>query len=159
MRHSVRYRVLVSVKGYQECRRHKRLHAPNSIWHCTFFTAADAGLLQAGYPPFGISDVSFVQLSSFMILIGLYYSATSVANDLKLRKSIKHSAREELKLLDNIGTAQTINETQNKVLEVTKRNAQSLVNNTGVELSLTDDEMRRYINDAIEEANKLRAKK
>jgi hypothetical protein len=94
-----------------------------------------------------------------MILIGLYYSATSVANDLKLRKSIKHSAREELKLLDNIGTAQTINETQNKVLEVTKRNAQSLVNNTGVELSLTDDEMRRYINDAIEEANKLRAKK
>ncbi|MGB7956714.1 MAG: hypothetical protein WCF23_22305 [Candidatus Nitrosopolaris sp.] len=71
-----------------------------------FLTAVVATVEQAGYPPFGLANVSFVGLSSFLILIGLYHSAISVANDVTLRKSIKNSALRESKLLDSIGTAQ-----------------------------------------------------
>ena len=39
-----------------------------------FYTAAGATVLQAGYPPFGLANVSSVGLGTFMIMIGLYYS-------------------------------------------------------------------------------------
>jgi hypothetical protein len=65
-----------------------------------------ATVLQAGYPPFGLANVSFVGLSSLLILSGLYYSAISVAHDARLRQSIKKSAIEESKLLASIGAAQ-----------------------------------------------------
>ena len=60
---------------------------------------------KAGYPPYGLANVSFVGLASFLILTGLYNSAVSVARDVKLRRSIKSSALlQSSKLLDSIGT-------------------------------------------------------
>jgi len=58
------------------------------------------------YPPFGLATVSFIGLSSYMILVGIYCSAISVAEDSKLRQSIRSFALRESKLLDSIGTAQ-----------------------------------------------------
>jgi len=63
-------------------------------------------VLQAGYPPFGLANVSYVGISSFLILSGLYNSAISVANDVRVRQSIKNSAINESKLLGSIGTAE-----------------------------------------------------
>jgi hypothetical protein len=119
-----------------------------------FFTAADAGLLQAGYPPFGLADVSFVALSSYLILIGLYYSAVSVAEDVALRKSIKNLAIKELKLLDSIGTAQMMQEIEEKVMRTTKTNADLLAKQSGVDPSLTDDEIKDYMEKITEEVKK-----
>ena len=56
-----------------------------------FLTAANATVLQAAYPPYGLGNVSFVGLASFLIVTGLYNSAISVAQDVKLRQSIKAS--------------------------------------------------------------------
>jgi hypothetical protein len=41
------------------------------------------GLTFLSYPPFGLATISFFGLASYLILIGVYSSAISVANDVK----------------------------------------------------------------------------
>jgi hypothetical protein len=65
----------------------------------SFSAAAAANISGAGYPLFGIANVLLVGPFSYLILIGLYGSAISIAEDTKLRHSIKASMREELNLL------------------------------------------------------------
>lgn len=115
-----------------------------------FFTAGGAAVLQAGYPPFGLANVSFVGLSSFLILIGVYHSAISVAHDTKLRKSIKNSVLKDSKLLDSIGSAQMIKEIENKAINATKANADLLAEQSGIEPSLTDGEIKQYVEHVID---------
>ena len=62
-------------------------------------------LVSVPFPPFGLATISFMGLSSYLILIGIY-SAVSVSQDVKLRKSIRKIAINESKLLDSIETAE-----------------------------------------------------
>ena len=71
------------------------------------------------YPPFGLATISLIGLSSYLILIGIYSSATSVAQDAKLRVSIRKSVEQQSKLLDTIGTAQMEQEIQRRVIIMT----------------------------------------
>jgi hypothetical protein len=104
----------------------------------------------AGYPPFGLPTVSLVGPFSFLLFIGLHRSAISTAEDSKLRSSIKVSARQELKLLDSIGTAEMERKLEKKVLEATKLNAQNLMQESGIEPTLTKEE----ISDLLAEVKK-----
>ena len=61
-----------------------------------------------------------------------------------LRRSIKVSARQQLKLLDSIGTSELERKLEKKVLEVTKSNADNLKQQSGIEPSLSMDEARQY---------------
>jgi hypothetical protein len=122
-----------------------------------YFTAGGATVLQAGYPPFGLANVSFVGLASFLILTGLYQSAISVAQDIKLRQSIKTSTvQQSSKLLDSIGTAQMTKEIEEKVMKMTQDNAARLMQESGVESSLTDNEMKSYLEQVLYEIKKDR---
>ena len=91
----------------------------------------------AGYPPFGLPTVSLVGPFSFLLFIGLNHSAISTAEDSNLRRSIKDSAQQQLKLLDSIGTAEMESKLEKKVLEVTKSNAENLMQQSGIEPSLS----------------------
>ena len=110
-----------------------------------FFTAAAATISGAGYPPFGIASVLLVGPFSYLILIGLYSSAISIAEDSKLRQSIKASTKEELKLLDSIGISEIQQEIERKVTAVTKANAAILTQQSGIEPSLTDEEIHKLL--------------
>lgn len=124
-----------------------------------FFIAAGAGVLQAGYPSFGLASVSFVGLASYLILTGLYNSAISVAQDGKLRKSIKNSVlQQSSKLLDSIGTAQMTKEIEEKVMKMTQDSASRLKEQSGVEPSLTDHELKTYLDSVLEEVVKVKEK-
>jgi hypothetical protein len=55
-----------------------------------FFTSNQATvLINLPYPPFGMATISFVGLSSYLLFVGIYASAVSVAEDSNLRKSIR----------------------------------------------------------------------
>ena len=58
------------------------------------------------YPPFGLATISFLGLSSYLMLIGIYSPAVSVSEDSKLRNLIRNFAVKDSRLLDSIGTAQ-----------------------------------------------------
>jgi len=77
-----------------------------------------------------------------LILIGLYYSAVSVAENVTLRKSIKNYAIKELKLLDRIETYQMTLEMENMVMKTTKANPDLFAEQCEIEPSLTQVEIR-----------------
>jgi hypothetical protein len=103
------------------------------------------------YPPFGLATVSFMGLSSYMILVGIYCSAISVSEDSKLRQSIRNLAIKESKLLDSIGTAHMEQEIQKRVLEFTKRTQDMMAEETGIKSSMTEDDMKQYLEQVIRE--------
>lgn len=65
-----------------------------------------ANILFIPYPPFGSASCSSLALASYIFYVGLYLSAISISEDAELRKSIRRTAVNELKLLESIGTAQ-----------------------------------------------------
>ena len=64
------------------------------------FTANQHQIIQLNpYPPFGLPTICYVGLASYLILIGIYSSALSVANDVALRRSIRKSVKENSELI------------------------------------------------------------
>ncbi len=104
----------------------------------------------AGYPPFGLPTVSLVGPFSFLLFTGLYHSAISTAEDSRLRRSIRVSTQEQLKLLDSIGTAEMENRLHKKVLEITKSNTENLMQQSGIEPSLSLSEAKQYLHEVLE---------
>jgi hypothetical protein len=121
-----------------------------------FYITTSATVYHAPYPPFGLMNIIFTSIASFLIIVGLYSSAISVAHDIRLRKNIKQSISHQLNLAKNIGTAEMEYEIQSKVADVTKRNIDDLVDNSGIEPSLNMDNARIYIDEALKEVKKSR---
>jgi hypothetical protein len=113
-----------------------------------------SGLTLVPYPPFGLVTVSFFGLASFLVFVGIYSSAISVAQDSKLRKSIRGFAIEETKLLDSIGTAQMEREIEKKVIGLTKINQNRMAKETGIQSSLSEDDIKGYLKQVIQEVQK-----
>jgi len=109
------------------------------------------GLVLVPYPPFGLTTVSFFGLASYLIFIGVYSSAISVAEDSNLRRSIRSIAMSESRLLDSIGSAEMEREIQNRVINLTKRSQDRMMEETGIQASLTEDDMKQYLEQVIRE--------
>ena len=76
------------------------------------------------------------------IFIGLNYSAISISEDSSLRKTIRRSA---LELFDEIGTAQMEQDVQKRILKIVKSNKEKLESDTGISSSVTEDDVREYL--------------
>lgn len=114
-----------------------------------FFTTTLTSIAGLGFPPFGLLNILLIGPFSFLISNSFYRSAISVAEDINLRKSIKNTTKKELKLLDDIGTAKMYQEIEKKVTLISKANADSLLEQTGIEPSLTDNEIRDLFSEII----------
>jgi hypothetical protein len=119
------------------------------------FTSSQASVLVTGpYPPFGLATASFIGLSSYLVMVGIYSSAISLAEDSKLRQSIRDFAIKEANLLDSIGTAHMEQEIQRRVLSFTKQNQNKMAEETGIQSSLTEDDMKVYLQQVIRDVEK-----
>lgn len=111
-------------------------------------------IIVTSYPPFGLVTTMFIGLSCYMVLIGIYSSAISVSEDSKLRQSIRTLAIKESKLLDSIGTAHMEQEIIKQVIKMTKQNQFKMVEESGIQPSLTEEDMKVYLEKVIEEVRK-----
>ena len=68
------------------------------------------GLIYAPYPPFGLVTICFMVLASYLLAVGIYASALSVANDSLLRRTIRNKVNQQTGLLDRIGTARMLHQ-------------------------------------------------
>jgi Tfp pilus assembly PilM family ATPase len=93
-------------------------------------------------------------LSSYLILVGVYSSAISVAQDVNLRKSIRKTVEQHSNLLDNIGTSQMEQEIHRRVIKITKEKLNEMTEETGVQSSVTEDEMKQYMDNVLKEIKK-----
>jgi hypothetical protein len=123
-----------------------------------FYVAGSAMVSQAAYPPYGLAAVSFTGLSCYLIYNGLYFSAISVSQDTALRSTIRKSVTEQSKLLDSIGSAQMERELQGLVLTVAKKTLDIMAEETGVEASMKEDDMKDYMELVIKELQSIRRK-
>jgi hypothetical protein len=114
------------------------------------------GLNVTPFPPFGLVTSAFFGLSSFLYLVGIYFSAISVAQDISLRKYIRNYAK-DLALLDGIGSSEMKQETETLVKRVMKdvsRQASSLELDTGIPLSLEEQDLKEYLRVALAETRR-----
>jgi hypothetical protein len=122
-----------------------------------FYVAGSAVVSQAAYPPFGLASVSFTGLACYLIYAGLYSSAISVSQDAGLRQSIRKSAIKEVKFLESMGTAQMEQELQKTVLTIAKKNSDIMTEETGVKPSLSEDDMKQYLEEVLKEIKTKKA--
>ncbi|MDP9289113.1 MAG: hypothetical protein M3P08_13070 [Thermoproteota archaeon] len=122
--------------------------------------AVTSPVIYAPYPPFAATAWSFVGLSSYLYSLGFYFSAISIAQDTKLRQSIRDMAIKESKLLDSIGTAQMEQQIQKKVLKIAKEQEKTLQEQTGVELHewhqqrAEQENIQEYVAEVLAEVQK-----
>jgi hypothetical protein len=123
-----------------------------------FFVSDQGGsvLYRTGglYPPFGLVTISAMALSSYFMLVGVYLSAISVAQDSRLRKFVRKSLQEHLHLLDKIGTAEMQRDVENKVVYFSRSNTSDLIEDTGIEPSLSDADLKQYMKQVIDEVKR-----
>jgi signal transduction histidine kinase len=120
-----------------------------------FALGTSGSVMLASYPPLGLASVSFVGLSCYLILIGIYYSTISMSEDVKLRQAIRKSAAYESKLLVSVGSDHMEQKIEKKVIRMAKDHAASMTEQTGVHLSLTEHDMKQYLSTVLREIKVL----
>ena len=82
-----------------------------------FATNQGAAQILGPYPPFGLATITVLNLAAYLMLIGIYNSATHVSANDNLRKNIRKHAVQS-KLLDLIGHAEMEREIQKTVSDI-----------------------------------------
>jgi hypothetical protein len=118
-----------------------------------FFSGSQGNVITTVYPPFGLATVSTYSLGTYLIVLGLYLSALSVAQDEQLRNMIKRSTMSESKFLHSIGTSagERRKEIESTVLEKAKRQQATIVSDIGIGTSLTEEDIKSYVKEVEEE--------
>jgi hypothetical protein len=116
-------------------------------------------LIASSYPPFGLATVTFYGLAAYLVLVGLYSTAISVSHDVELRRSIAKSATEQSNLIRGIATAQMQLELQNRVMAVERKHRDTLIENSGVQPSLTEEDMKGYLEQVLSEIERTSSKR
>ena len=119
------------------------------------FISSLSVITPAAYPPVGLAGVSTMGLSAYLIFIGIYSSGISISEDLNIQRSIKKNATEEARLLVSIGSAQMRQKLEKKVLQDANQEVEEMMKSTGIQPSLTETEMRRYLNTVLKEIRVL----
>jgi hypothetical protein len=103
-----------------------------------FISNQGTGLFASFYPPFGMVTISYVGLSSYLILVD--FSAISVAQDMKLRQSIRNSIEQNLDILDKIRVG-----VEKRNVAFTKTLSDEITEDTGAESSLDEQDIKDYM--------------
>jgi hypothetical protein len=92
-----------------------------SGWGILFIFSSNQAVTQVilPYPPFGLPTITILVTGTYLMLLGIYNSATLVSTNNELRKSIYNRALES-KFLGLIGHAEMENEIQKTVKQVSR---------------------------------------
>jgi len=104
------------------------------------------------YPPFGLPSITILITASYLMLIGIYNSATLVSANNELRKFIHKHA---LKLLNPIGQAELQREIQGTVKKISEdKEIANLTSERSFELD--ENELKKYLEQVVKEVKKER---
>ena len=115
-------------------------------------------LVTAPFPPLGLLSGSYFGLATYLIFIGLYSSAVSISQDSKLRASIRKSVESEVKFVVSVGEAEMDRRILDRVLKISKQFSRTMPEETGVSTSLSDEEIKEYIEEVLIETHKKKSR-
>lgn len=101
---------------------------------------------------FGLSTVTNMNLATYLMLVGIYNSASLVSVNTNLRKSI-HKHALESKLLNLIGHAEFEREIQTTVGKIVK-DTPDLELSSEIKYDLDENELKKYLDVVIKEVKK-----
>jgi hypothetical protein len=119
-----------------------------------FFICANATIVGASIPPFGIPSIIFLPFASLLFYVGIYYSIIAISNDIRVRKYIKNSAYKELEIMGNLAQSQMVDNMKEKVLSMTKKYSKEIHQHNESESIETEEDLRSYLDEAISIFNK-----
>jgi hypothetical protein len=105
--------------------------------------------LQSPFPAFGLVTLTVLNIGAFLMLLGIYSSATLVSANNELRRFI-HKQALESKLLSLIGHAEMENEIQRTVTKITQ-NLDTLGELEKTEVEVDEDELKKYVDLVVRE--------
>jgi hypothetical protein len=119
-----------------------------------FIFAANQAVAQmvTPYPPFGLSTITILNLAAYLMLLGIYNSATLVSANANLRRHI-HKHALESKLLGLIGHAEFEREIQTTVGKIIK-DTPDLEYGSETKYELDENELKKYLDIVIKEVKK-----
>jgi hypothetical protein len=127
-----------------------------SGWGILLIFGADQAVvqsqLQSPYPPFGLATITVLIPAAFLMLLGIYNSATLVSTNNALRKSI-HKHALESKLLGLIGQAEMEKEILKTVAKITL-DKERLEKDIYQPVELDEQELRKYLDIVTREIKK-----
>ncbi len=123
-----------------------------------FFITAGATIVGTSIPPYGIASIIFLPFSLVLFYVGIYYSIIAISNDINIRKYIKNSALNELKIMGNLAQSQMIDNMKVKVLAMTKKYSEEIHQKSESETMETEEDLRSYLDEAIRIFNKDKIK-
>ena len=135
--------------------KHIKTYMVISGWGIFLIFAANQAVTQTVsgiYPPFGLLTITVLNIAAFMMLLGIYNSATLVSANHNLRKLIRKHAFES-RLLDIIGQAEMENEIRKTVKKITE-DKYALEMDKKTEFELDEKELRKYIDSVVKETKK-----
>lgn len=113
------------------------------------FISANATIVGASFPPYGIPSIAFLPFASLLFYIGVYYSIIAISNDIKVRKYIKSSAYKELEIMGDLAQSQMVDNMKQKVLNMTKKYSNELHQSNNSETMESDEDLKNYLDEAI----------
>ena len=117
-----------------------------------FFTANQPVFLTIfSYPPFGISAICLIGLSSYLIFLGIYSSAISISSDTALYKIVRRSIADSTNFLGAIGSAEEINKIEKRAINLTNNLADKIKIETGIQPSVEEADIKEYIKEIMSE--------
>lgn len=114
-----------------------------------FFITANATIAGASMPPFGMPSIIFLPFALILFYVGIYHSIIAISNDISIRKYIKKSTYNELKIMGNLAESQMIDNMKEKVLGMTKKYSEEIHQKSNSETMETEEDLKNYLNDAI----------
>jgi hypothetical protein len=112
-------------------------------------------LAARSYPPYGMATLSISGLSSFLLLAGLYSTAVILSRHAELRKSIRNSIEgQQSKLLDHIGMSEVQRDIDRKINPLIERYAEEMNTQSSVDIAISKEEVKQYINEILEDLHK-----
>ena len=116
------------------------------------FISNQISLAASSYPPFGITTLMYLGLSSYLLLIGLYSTAVSLSEHAQLRKSIRNSIdQQHSRLLDHIGMSELQKEMDKRITPLIQRHAEQMNLQTAIDLPVSEEEIKQYIKEVLDD--------
>ena len=116
-----------------------------------FSANQSTSLVLTPYPPFGTTTIVILMVASYLIMFGVYTSASLVSKSTELRRTI-HKTANELKLLGFIGNAEMEKEINNATIKILNKfeTTPDLVE----AVDLDKEEIKHYLSQVITQLEK-----
>jgi hypothetical protein len=123
----------------------------SSVGLMLLFSLSDLNSVRiAPYPPFGIASASVFSLAAYMMLFGLFLTATAISVNTEVRKSLRNYV--ETSMLESMGLSEMEEKVNMRIRSLSK--SLEPYKSEFQYISPSENDMKNYVNEVLDEIKK-----